>query len=103
MVKRHRPDKNWKFRYGITARDVGELVAAQGGKCAICDTPFAHKGKHAACVDHDHVTKQVRGILCSECNIGVGKFKESPALLMAALDYIVYHDPAHLDSDTDTE
>ena len=43
-------------------------------------------------VDHHHATKQVRGLLCNECNIGLGRFKEDVALLERAIEYLKSHD-----------
>lgn len=75
----------FKRQYGITLEDV-EKMAALG--CAICGTTDWN-GRHARPkVDHDHVTGEVRGVLCSECNMGLGKFKDDPALVRAALRYL---------------
>lgn len=75
----------FKVRYGLTPEQVDEM-AAKG--CSICGTT-GWTGRHARPhVDHDHVTGKVRGILCNECNIGLGKFKDDPALLRAAIRYL---------------
>jgi len=60
------------------------LLEHQHGVCAICRTRPAR----TLCVDHCHVTGQVRGLLCSGCNLGIGQFKDNPALLQAAIAYI---------------
>ena len=73
-------------RYGITAEDADHLLAGQGGLCAICRTaPAAH-------VDHDHRTGRVRALLCFNCNGGLGQFKDDPAVLRAAADYVEEHE-----------
>lgn len=72
-------------RYALTPERVDEMAAAG---CAICGTtawPGRHSRPH---VDHCHETGLVRGILCSECNTGLGKFKEDPALLRRAIEYL---------------
>jgi ribosomal protein L24E len=54
-------------RYGLTIEQFDEMLAEQGGVCAICgtDTPLGRGTFH---VDHDHQTGQVRGLLCHPCN-----------------------------------
>lgn len=78
--------KNNLKQYGITPEDYDEMHAAQGGVCAIClgDCPT---GRRLA-VDHCHETGSVRGLLCLKCNTGIGKFGDSPELLLAAADYL---------------
>ncbi len=72
-------------RYGITAGDADAMLAAQDGLCAICRAaPAAH-------VDHDHETGAVRALLCFNCNGGLGQFKDDPAVLRAAADYVEAH------------
>ena len=71
-----------KRRYGIGAQDFEELVERQGGVCPICG---AQNPEH---VDHDHVTGQVRGILCFNCNGGLGQFRDSTDALRAAAIYL---------------
>jgi hypothetical protein len=71
-----------KKRYGLTAQEVDVLVAAQGGRCAICrEAPAEH-------VDHDHQTGRVRGILCFNCNGGLGQFRDRHDVLTLAIAYL---------------
>ena len=83
-------------QYGITLCDYHEMLAAQGGGCAICGStePGAHKGGHARWfdVDHNHETNKVRGLLCSQCNKGLGHFRDSLDLLEKALRYLDAHE-----------
>jgi hypothetical protein len=68
--------------YGLTPDDVSKMIDAQAGVCSIClDAPAEH-------VDHDHVTGQVRGVLCFNCNVAIGQFKDDPWLLRRAIAYL---------------
>lgn len=70
----------WRFhQYGITKEQWAEL--SKGG-CALCLT-----GK-GLCLDHDHVTGQVRGVLCRRCNSALGKLGDSIVGLRRALVYL---------------
>ena len=69
-----------------------ELLLKQNGKCALCDKVFPAK-KWAFAVDHDHNTGRVRGILCTNCNRGIGFLKDSPTLLQKAINYLQYVAP----------
>jgi hypothetical protein len=68
------------------------LFRAQGGKCAICGTTQGHRSSRGRvcrlAVDHDHATGKVRGLLCNNCNRGLGRFKDSVKNLEAALRYL---------------
>jgi hypothetical protein len=71
-----------KHRYGITAEQYDQMLAGQDGLCALChERPAEH-------VDHDHLTNQVRGLLCSCCNQGLGNFRDSAATLRTAIGYL---------------
>lgn len=61
------------------------MLTAQGGVCAICDEPPVLK---PLVVDHDHATGEIRGLLCTQCNWGLGHFKDSGPRLMAAMVYL---------------
>src|SRR6476646_4345514 len=67
-----------KRRYGIGANEFEELVRLQRGVCAICGQPDPEH------VDHSHETGEVRGILCFNCNGGLGQFRDSIDALLAA-------------------
>jgi hypothetical protein len=56
-----------KSRYGLSDEDFRDLFDAQMGLCAICYNPMT-----PICVDHNHLTQQVRGLLCVTCNFGLG-------------------------------
>ena len=85
-------------RYGLTPEKVTEMLATQGGQCAICraDDPNG-PGWH---VDHDHSCcntrkrscgKCTRGLLCSRCNIAIGNMRDDPVIIRAALDYVIQY------------
>jgi hypothetical protein len=74
-----------KARYGLTVQDYNALIKVQGGVCAICKEP--PRGQHLS-VDHDHKTGQIRGLLCNECNSGLGKFKDSISLMAEGIKYL---------------
>jgi len=81
-------------RFEISMQDYNNMLSAQGGVCAICKQPETHKrnGKvKALAVDHHHGTGKVRGLLCSDCNTGIGKLKDSPDVLQSAIDYLRKH------------
>ena len=81
-----------KGRYGITPEEYDRLLAEQGGRCAICRGLPEHtnRPKHWTeifCVDHDHDTGKVRGLLCNDCNLVIGR-GHTPAILLAAAEYL---------------
>ena len=85
------PRKNWEYRikwqYGLTVEQFIDMLFEQNGRCLIClkfflDTP---------CVDHDHITEKVRGLLCRVCNRALGLFDDSPDVLNRAAQYLNKH------------
>lgn len=87
--------RRWILKqYGMTPEDYENLVAAQGDRCAICRG--SHRGANGSenyswCVDHSHSTGKVRGLLCSDCNMGLGRFGDNPETLSAAAAYLTLH------------
>lgn len=83
-IKHHGSTRSFhlKRRYGVDETTVEWLRLQQGGLCAIC-----RAGK-AAHVDHDHVKRHVRGILCFNCNRGLGKFSDDVGLMRKAVEYL---------------
>jgi hypothetical protein len=86
-------DNRFKNKYGLSLKEFEERKIAQGNKCAICKIVFADKShtNSSCCVDHCHSTGIVRGLLCTSCNHGIGKFFDSPFLLRNAANYLKRH------------
>jgi hypothetical protein len=74
--------------YGIGIEDYERMLAEQDGKCAICDTTEPGHGYDVFVVDHDHRTGRNRGLLCRDCNSGIGLLGDEPRQLRSAADYI---------------
>jgi len=86
-------------KIGLTPEDYDRMLAAQGGKCILCGAAPDPNGIRAASrlhADHDHLTGRHRDLLCGRCNVGVGMFRDDPALLRAAAEYIERHRREHL-------
>lgn len=75
-----------RFKYGISYEIYEAMLSKQNGGCALCGASAGY-GKMLA-VDHNHATGKIRGLLCDACNLGIGKFKDSPEKLRAAAAYI---------------
>jgi hypothetical protein len=67
-----------------------KMVSQQNDCCAIC-SDHRDTMKRNLDVDHDHITGKVRGLLCSKCNTGIGKLKESIDILEKAINYLKKH------------
>lgn len=83
-----------RTKYGMSLEDYETLCAAQGRVCAICSLPETVRSSpngvvDSLRVDHDHKTGKIRGLLCSECNFGISKFKDRPSLMRKAIQYLV--------------
>lgn len=88
-MKRRSDRGSWLRRnYGIELADFERLMEQQGGVCAICGAlPPTGYYKQLA-VDHCHETGAVRGLLCSDCNRGLGIFRDNPGRLERAAEYL---------------
>lgn len=82
-------DRNLRRRYGIGEEEYTEILNSQDGRCAICGSSVSgqDRQKHLS-LDHNHITGKIRGVLCTECNHGLGKFGDSPELLREAAAYL---------------
>ncbi len=76
-------------KYGITLGIYNQMFKEQQGCCAICNTHQSNL-THALSVDHNHITQEVRGLLCKNCNAALGQFKGDGgvSLLRKAISYI---------------
>jgi hypothetical protein len=79
----------WLKKYGLTVEDFDRILQEQNGRCAICgsDDPRYRNW----CVDHDHETGAVRGLLCILCNSGLGKFRDDVDTIYRAAQYLLDH------------
>lgn len=88
-----------RARHGLTMREIGALLHSQGNACRICGTTaFGYSGPvvdhdHALAASHPHpVTRGcrscVRGMLCDPCNRGLGDFRDDPARMRRAAEYL---------------
>jgi len=78
-------------KYGISITDYERMFTQQNGVCAICRRPERNENRYgllSLSVDHDHKTGKVRGLLCQDCNRGLGQFKDDPVLVRSAADYL---------------
>lgn len=74
--------------YGITLDEYDRMYTKQNGCCFICKDDFE---KFKLVIDHNHITGKVRSLLCSNCNTGLGMFKENKNTLLNAIKYIDHH------------
>jgi len=76
-------------KYGLSQQEFSDMKQSQNGKCAICQCVLID-GK-MTCVDHCHMTGKIRGILCTNCNVALGHFKDSIPLMESAIQYLKGH------------
>jgi hypothetical protein len=81
--------RSWELSaaYGITAEGYDAILASQGGRCACCGAAANRSGKRLF-VDHDHQTGAIRGVICNECNRGIGALGDSVEGVRRALNYL---------------
>jgi len=91
------PDKKrnntLKSLFGITLIQYNDILSKQNGVCAICgkkETAFDKKQKvlRNLSVDHNHTTGKIRGLLCGNCNLLLGKANDNKQILINAIEYL---------------
>jgi hypothetical protein len=99
--KEKRRESRWRFQ-GVDMSEWNhdsflKMFTSQDGKCLGCSIDIAKnkneldKNKRLACVDHDHKTGKVRGLLCDKCNKAVGLLGDNPKTLCRLVDYLESH------------
>ncbi len=86
-----RRDNSYRSKYNITLEEYDRLFQQQRGTCAICrkkETAKNEYGVRRLAVDHCHATGKIRGLLCDNCNRGIGHFKDDPLRLIKAAEYL---------------
>jgi len=81
-------DTELKRIYGITLEEYNKVLEEQEGVCKICKCSDPVR---RLAVDHDHATGKVRGLLCNNCNRGLGHLKDDPKILTEAIKYLEYY------------
>jgi hypothetical protein len=80
--------------YGISLEEYDRRFEAQGGLCAICGQEEPSRNRDGTrrhlTIDHDHLSGQIRKLLCSLCNRGLGGFRDDPALVERGIAYLKY-------------
>lgn len=82
-----------KHNYGISVEEYNKKKKKQKNRCAVCGKKETHKDHRSGktrelSVDHNHKTNDVRGLLCGNCNRGLGMFLEDIKLLAKAIEYL---------------
>ena len=85
-----------KHRYGITLEQYQTMVEERKNLCDVCGKPPSNVNTRAhwnkkLCIDHNHDTGEVRGLLCNDCNLAVG-YGKTPEILERAASYLRLHD-----------
>ncbi len=77
-------------RHGMTEAQFFTMWYAQEGRCVICRKNLVMQGtsQTSAVIDHNHKTGEIRGILCSGCNRGLGYLNDDPTVLKRAMEYL---------------
>ncbi|MHA1410550.1 MAG: endonuclease VII domain-containing protein [Candidatus Odinarchaeia archaeon] len=77
-------ERKIKNKFGVTMEEYDKILREQKEKCAIC----GKKPKMRLSIDHNHKTGKVRGLLCYNCNAGIGMFREDTSLMKKAIKYM---------------
>ena len=90
--------RNWRVKkvYGITPAQYEQTLSDQGGVCAVCGRVpnGSSRMEKTLLIDHDHETGKIRGLLCNNCNSGMGIMGDTEEHLLAALAYLRKHKEA---------
>jgi hypothetical protein len=90
-TKEQRKNEWLHRKYGLTLEIFNSMLVVQDGKCAICGStnPGGKLGNNFS-IDHNHITGQIRGLLCQTCNQTLGLMQESSKNLRKAAEYLNY-------------
>lgn len=81
---KQKSDLNIKRKYNLTREEWQQKLEEQEYKCKICKRLFENN----ICVDHNHITNEVRGLLCYACNVAIGCLQDDPFTCRLAADYL---------------
>jgi len=79
---------HFKKFYGITINEKFQILADQDGRCAVCGSGELDK-IGPWCIDHNHESGKIRGVLCRRCNMMLGSIGDNPAILRNMIAYLI--------------
>lgn len=82
---------HFRRKYGISIADRDAMLLAQNYRCASCEAVLDKNKTRGTHIDHCHKTNVIRGILCADCNVSLGRMKESPDRIRKLADYAERH------------
>lgn len=83
-MKKTARENGLKRQYNLTEEDYNKMFKDQNGRCKVCKNP----SDKTLNVDHCHTTGKIRGLLCWNCNMGIGYFKDNTEYLTNAINYL---------------
>jgi len=87
QIKKYGRKWHLKDKYNLSHEEWLKIWNNQNGKCAICKIAFPSPSD--ACVDHNHETGKIRGLLCIKCNAGIGYLNDDPKITSMATEYLL--------------
>jgi hypothetical protein len=88
--KEENKENQLKIKFGINLEEYNNILEKQNHCCDVCGLHKSNFTRQLA-VDHCHTTGKIRGLLCSHCNLGLGKFKDNINYLQSAINYLQKH------------
>jgi hypothetical protein len=89
QIRAYKKEYNKKYgrkrRYNLNEQEFIEMLSRQNNRCAICSVSLECK---KVCLDHNHETKRIRGLLCHNCNVALGLFKDNLLIIESAIKYM---------------
>jgi 5-methylcytosine-specific restriction endonuclease McrA len=83
-------ERYYKTKYGhLPGGGEAQQMRNDTLHCQICGAT------NSLCVDHSHSKQYVRGVICTNCNLGLGHFKDDPSILESAIEYVIASDSHH--------
>lgn len=91
--------RNNLWRFNLTAAEYRAIYYGQDGKCAGCQRSFplySEATRNRLYIDHCHKTQEIRGLLCGECNLAVGKMQDDPEVAHRLAEYLAHDRPGYV-------
>lgn len=90
LISQRDRQRHLRLNYGLTLEDYSNMAKLHNHSCAICKKHQSNF-KRLLSIDHCHKTGKIRGLLCNDCNVGIGRLGDDINLLNAAIDYLEKH------------